>query len=381
MKIAMILGQFSVGSRPLNFQNIWVNSRGLTGTDLATIMIAKELQKLGNEIYLFTFHTDPRNKPSIWENINLFNYEEKDNIIDNNFQAIVSINEPDSLRNLNTNAIKICWEFLNDWSFCKEGFDNFVDIWLSPSKMLMDHLISQGTIANKWKVLPLGCDPTIYKDERIPGRVIWISSADRGLHWLLQEWPKIKQTVPCASLKIFYHFEFGNMPNVEPENNAILIENQPVILPPHIIEIGNRLRYIINTIKKLKSLDVEHIGSVSREQIAKEISQASVFAYSTDTASFSEGFSVSTLENHAGFTVPIVTDVDCLGSVYKESGAIIIKSPVRDHLNEFTDAIIKGLTDKQFADGIIDKCRIFAYKHSWNKIATKLQNIIMEHKK
>jgi len=196
----------------------------------------------------------------------------------------------------------------------------------------------------------------------------------------LQEWTKIKKAVPNASLKIFYHFEFGNMPNIEPENNTIVTDTCSITFPPHIIEIGNRLRYIMNAIKKLKPLDVEHVGSISREQIAKEISQASVFAYSTDTASFSEGFSVSTLENLAGFTVPIITDVDCLGSIYKDSGAVVIKSPVRDHLEEFTSSVIKGLTDKQFADSIIDKCRIFAYKHSWNKIATKLQNIIIEHK-
>jgi hypothetical protein len=373
MKIAILLGAMSVGNRPLNFKNIWTNKRGLTGTDLSTIMIAKELQKIGNDVSLFTIHTsDISIKQPDWENIKLYHYDERFNI-DDSFDAIISINEPDSLRGISSCAFKICWEFLNDFNFCQDGFDNFVDLWLSPSQMLLDYLVDLGNLnKNKWKVLPLGCDPTLYEDKRIPGRVIWTSSADRGLHWLLQEWPKIKSAVPYATLKVFYHFDFDHLINLEP--------HQPGAAP-RIIEMAQRLRYIRENIKKLKPLGVEHVGSVSRVDLAKEISEASVFAYCTDTVSFSEGFSVSTLENLAGFTVPIVTDVDCLGSVYKDSGAIIINSPVRDNLDKFVQAIIMGLTNKKFANEVIDKCRIFAYKHSWSKIALKMQNIIIEAKK
>ena len=49
----------------------------------------------------------------------------------------------------------------------------------------------------------------------MPGRVIWCSSADRGLHWLLSQWPKIKEAVPYASLKVFYHFNYGDLDKIE----------------------------------------------------------------------------------------------------------------------------------------------------------------------
>lgn len=374
MKIAILLGRFSVGARPLDFwyDNIYSSSRGLTGTDLATVMLSSELQKLGHDVSLFTCHAEPHNKPNIWENIKLYNYDEKNTIIDDSFDALISINEPDSLRDLTSKPLRICWQFLNDFSFCQAGFDDLVDLWLSPSQMLLEHLVKQATNKNKWKVLELGCDPDLYQDNRIPGRVIWTSSADRGVHWLLQEWPKIKKAVPYATLKIFYHFGYGNLLTVEPDSK---------IGYPHTIEMAQRLRYIQESVKKLKPLGVEHVGSVSRRQLAQEVSAASVFAYCTDTVAFSEGFSVSTLENLAGFTVPIVTDVDCLGSVYNNSGAIVIKSPVRDHLPEFTDAVITGLTDKEFADSVIEKCRIFAKTHSWSNIANKMQSFILEHSK
>ena len=369
MKIAVMLGDFSVGARPLDFNNIWDSPRGLTGTDLSTVMICKELKNLGHDISLFTVHTGEAFIN--WEGINVFHYINRQAAINDTFDVIVSINEPDSLRDLNTKALKICWEFLNDFNFCSPGFDDQVDLWLSPSQMLLDYLVNAGNLnKNKWKVLPLGCDPAQYEDKRISGRVIWTSSADRGLHWLLQEWPAIKKAVPYASLKVFYHFSFNHLLDIEPNSHQ----------PPHLEELGQRLRYIRENIKKLKSLDVEHVGSVSRKQLAKEISEASVFAYSADTVIPSEGFSVSTLENLAGFTVPVVAGTDCLGSIYKDSGAIIINTPVRDNLDQFRNEVIKGLTDKKHADSVIDKCRIFAYKHSWTKIAKKMEEIIYENK-
>jgi glycosyltransferase involved in cell wall biosynthesis len=372
MKIAIILGEFSVGPRPLDFTNIWTSTRGLTGTDLATVMISKELQKLGHDVSLFTLHTDSNAKLGVWENVNVYHYRNRFAIINDSFDAVVSINEPDSLRDLNTKAFKICWQFLNDFNFCKYGFDNLVDLWLSPSQMLLDYLVKLGNLnKDKWRVLPLGCDPSLYEDKRVPGRVIWMSSADRGLHWLIQEWPAIKKAVPNATLKVFYHFGFDHLIDAEQHTHNI---------HPHVLEMAQRLRYIRESIKKLKPLGVEHVGSTSRVDLAKEVSEASVFAYCTDTVSFSEGFSVSTLENLAGFTVPIVSDVDCLGSVYKDSGAVVVKSPIRDNLDEFRNAVIKGLTDKKHADSVIDKCRAFAQKHSWSKIAEQLQDIINENK-
>lgn len=369
MKIAVILGAFSIGTRPLDFhfENIWISSRGLTGTDLATVMISKELQKLGHDISLFTIHAQPHHKPVAWENIKLFNFDERSSIIDDSFDAIISINEPDVFRNLNSKALKICWQFLNDFSYCQAGFDDFVDIWLSPCEMHMEYLKKSSSRPDKWKVLALGCDPSWYEDKRVPGRVIWTSSCDRGLHWLLSQWPKIKSAVPEATLKIFYHFNYGNIENVEPTSTTD---------HPHVVELGQRVRYMKEAIQRLKPLGVEQVGSVSRKDIAKEISQASVLAFSVDTVAFSEGFSVSTMESHAGFTVPVITDADCLGSIYKDSGALVIKSPVRDHLQDFTSAVIKSLTDKPFADGVIEKCRAFANKYTWSKISQQMEGII-----
>ena len=374
MKIAVLLGSFSIGTRPLDFwyNNIFVSSRGLTGTDLSFCMISQELQKLGHEIHMFTEHAQPNNKPEMWENCKLYSFIDRHTVIDESFDAVISINEPDAFRGVNDKPLRICWQFLNDFTYCHSGFDDFVDSWLSVCEMHMKHLKSLSPKPEKWSVVPLGCSPEVYEDKRVPGRVIWTSSCDRGLHWLLSQWPQIKQAVPEATLKIFYHFNYGDILNIEPNSTT----NHP-----HVVEMGQRLRYVKEAIKRLKQLGVEQVGSVSRIDMAREISEASVFAFSADTVAFTEGFSVSTMENHAGFTVPVMTDVDCLGSIYNNSGAVVIKSPVRDHLPEFTSAVIKSLTDKKFADSVISKCRKFADNYTWDKIAIGMEKSIQSNTK
>jgi hypothetical protein len=369
MKVAFIFGSWSIGARPLDFNNLWSSDRGLTGSDLGVTITAKEMAKLGHDVSLFTVYAGV--KPATWEGVKLYGVEEIPTVITSDFDAVVSWSEPDVLRPIPDGPVRVVCQMLNDFTYCQEGFDNFVDVWTAPCQMLLEHLTKQATDPSKWAVLPLGVDPSWYTDQRIPGRVVWASSADRGLHWLLQEWPKIKAAVPHADLRIFYNFNYNSVENMEPNSNN----------HPHFIEMGHRARYMKETIKRLKHLGVLQIGSVSRERMQYEMSAASVLAFPVDTVSFTEGFSVTTLEAHGSFTVPIITDKDCLGSVYKDSGAIIIKSPIKDHLAEFTSAVIRSLTDKSFADSVINKCRAFAEDHTWAKATLKLENIIKSHPK
>lgn len=373
MKIAIILGAFSIGPRPLDFwfDNIWISSRGLTGTDLCFTQTAKELQKRGHEVHLFTIHAQPQNKPDVWQGIKLYSFEERFTKVDDSFDCLISINEPDVFRGMPTKPLRIVWQMLNDFSFCQPGFDEYVDKWFGVCPEHTEHLKKQAPKPEKWDTLALGCSPEQYEDKRIPGRVIWCSSADRGLHWLLSQWPEIKSAVPDASLKIFYHFNYGNIDKIEPDSKT---EH------PHVVEMGQRIRYMKHAIEKLKPLGVEHVGSVSRERMTKEFNEASVFGFSCDTVAFSEGFSVSTLEAHASFTVPVMTSQDCLGGIYKNSGAVVIDAPVRDRLPEFTSSVIKSLTNKEFADGIIAKCRKFAQSHTWESRAAALEQVILKGK-
>lgn len=374
MKVAVILGSYSIGTRPMDFwyDNVWASARGLTGTDLCLVKTAEELSKLGHEVHLFTVHAQPDHKPDYWGKVKLYNIQELHSVVDDSFDGLISINEPDVFRGLADKPVRIVWQMLNDFPFCQPGFDDYVDKWFGVCDEHTEFLKKQVAKPEKWDTLSLGCSPDLYEDKRVPGRVIWCSSADRGLHNLLSQWPKIKAAVPYATLKIFYHFNYGDLDKIEPDDK---------VTHPHVVEMGQRIRYMKYAIEKLKPLGVEHVGSVSRDQIKKEFNEASVFAFPCDTVAFSEGFSCSTLESLASFTVPVITSQDCLGSIYKDSGAIVIEAPVKDRLEEYADAVIKALTDKDFADSAISKCREFAKQHTWEQSIKKLESCIINNRK
>lgn len=370
-KIFIVSSALNTAARPLDFwfNNIWISGRGLTGSDLAFVRIAQELKKLGHSVSLFTTHAQPYNKPDMWDDMQLFNMEDWAIEVQKGIDVVISINDPNVFFDVPAGVFRILLEFLNDFPFARPGWEDKIDLGFGVCEQHTNHLKGMISKPEKWGTLELGCDPDLYRDERVPGRVIWCSSADRGLHWLLQQWPEIKKAVPYANLKIFYHFNYEHVESIEPNSTQH---------HPHLIEMAQRARYMKYAVDKLKDFGVEHVGSVSREQLAKEFSEASVFAFSTSTISFSEGFSVSTLESHASFTVPVITDQDCLGSIYKDSGCVMIKSPVKDTLEEFTNQVIKSLIDKKYANEIIIKCREFSKKYTWEKMGEKLDNIIEE---
>lgn len=361
MKFALVLGYFSIGARPLDFNDLFGSSRGLTGTELGIVMQAKELAALGHDVSLFTVFTDNA-QPESWENVKLFSITE----LHSEFDVVVSWNEPDVFRGIN-GPLRVCAQMMNDFTYCGPGFEDLVDLWAVPSQRLLEHLAPQMQHLEKLHVIPLGCQPDWYGGDKVSGRVIWASSADRGLHNLLQEWHKIKAAVPHAHLRIFYNFNFGNLFNIE--NGA----------DPWTLEVAQRVRYMWAMINRLQHLDVQLLGSVSRLQINKEMSEAQVLAFPCDTVRFTEGFSCATLEGCAAAACPVISDVDALGSIY---GGVVpmVQSPVPEHLEQVSELVIKALTDKSYRDSVNEKCVAFAATHTWTEVTKQLVRLIEEFK-
>jgi hypothetical protein len=365
MKIAFVLGKFSTASRPLDFNDINGSSRGLTGSELGIICTADEMVKLGHEVVLFTCLT-ANPQPDEYCKIKIRHVDQFS--IDPSYDAVVSWNEPDYLRYVPPGVLRICSQMLNDWPYCQPGFEDYTDIFTCPSQRHLEHVAPQTKAPQKFMVIQLGCDPSWYTyDSKIPGRVIWASSADRGLHMLLQEWHKIKAAAPHAHLKIFYNFAFGDFINYEDANN------------PSTDELAQRVRYMLNMINRLKPLGVELVGSVSRDRINKEMSEAEVLAFSCDTRTFTEGFSIATLEGCAAKACPIISDVDALGQIY---GGIVpmVKSPVRQNIQDYTNLVIRALTDENFRNETNKNVFQFAKDRTWKIVTGQLEEVIIANR-
>ncbi len=392
MRVAFLYGPFCLGGDGKNgfrASNLWDDDRGLTGSELSFFRIAQELALRGHDVVAYSFFQDGP-LPGVLGSIRLRPITSLITEI-NGWDAVCSWNEPDLLRIIPERTVRLCNLQINSFTHCKPGFQNHVDVFTSPSsshrQMVLgkhhpvgsDHSISHETyIANpsKWKVLPNGCDPDKYPtpgSSVVPGRVIYASSPDRGLHWLLQEWPKIKSAVPHATLRIFYKLMSW----------VTLVS--PYEPPSHdraAIEQVARARYIGEAIRRYSTrpdIGVEIHGSVSRSRMNMEMSEAEVLAYPCDTMSWTEGFSVTLMEACASQTVPVTCGVDALPEIYGSS-VPMVPPPMRTSFEAFSGLVIRSLTDDKFRQDTLDRCRQLALDYTWPVIASKLEMIIKDAK-
>jgi glycosyltransferase involved in cell wall biosynthesis len=279
--------------------------------------------------------------------------------------------------------VRLVNQQLNDFTYCQPGFADHVDVFTSPSAHHIRFIGPQapGTYKpddlenDKWCVLPNGCDPTLYTDGlRVPGRVLWASSPDRGLHLLLQAWPEIRRRVPHATLHALYNFAPG--PLLDYEEGSIGLNGLPVT--PDIQELAQRYRYIRYATTRLKDMGVVQVGSCSRSEVVREMNEAVVLGYPCDTIRYTEGFSVTTMEACAAGLVPVISDEDALGSIY-EGCAAIIPSPVANKLDLFVSTVVGALGDKEreWQDFVRVNCRDLAARHAWPVLAERLEQILM----
>jgi glycosyltransferase involved in cell wall biosynthesis len=380
VKIAFLFGEFLVGHRPLDFNVLFTSKRGLSGSDLGVSRAAQEFAKQGHDVSLFTVHCP--NKPDVWEGVKLYDIKDKTSIIKSDWDAIISWCEPDAFRDLPSEPIRVCSQQLNDFTYCKEGFDDFVDIWASPSEGHFKHHAHQTPKFEKWVVVPDGCDPALYTPgKKVRGRVVHISSPDRGMHWLLSEWQNIKKRVPEAHLRTFYHCSQGDVKSFE---KGFKDRSPYFICPPSIMELGQRMRYLDRAMTKLEPLGVQRIGSVSRDEIVEELDQAMVLGYPASMVNnFCEGFSCSIMEACAAGCVPVISDVDALGELYGGAAPMIHmpKPPAQPDMKQFTDLVVKSLTDDKWIEEITKKCQALAAKYTWKLATDKYIKVIQGHPK
>lgn len=385
MRVAVLFGQWSLSfRRSLDLATSRTDPRGLTGSELGCIRIAECLAEMGAEV---TLHTVAAEVGTTWNGIRVKSIDEPIEPCD----AVVSINEPDLLRAAPAGAFRVCEFFLNDVSFCKVGFQDHVDLFISPSAPHLRQVMTNPAWRQvektqeypngktqytpdpaRWTVIELGCDPERYRGiEKIPGRVVHAASPDRGLHWLLQEWPAVKRAVPHATLHIFYR--------LAPWIRGF---DQTPYFPP-IEPLRDRAAYVEECLRRFselpESLGVTLRDSVSRETIEREMAQAECYAFPCDTTTWSEGFSCATLEACAAGAIPVITNCDALGEVYGDA-AFIARRENPNWQTTWRKMLITSLTNGQFRELRLKHTQRFADEHTWRRTTERLVEEIEKRK-
>ena len=351
-RVAFILDNGFV-LHPLDAKNLYTSKRGLTGSEISMFKYAEGLTKLGHDVSIFSMFN---------ENVDVFGckcikYDELIHYCGQRWDAAVAVMTPNAFPAFKNCGIKLFNQQVNDFNYCK-GWENYTDIITAPSEPHMNYLKTLTTFDN-WRVVPNGCTPSQYMNvEKTPGKMVYISSPDRGLHWLLEAYPEIKRRVPNATLDIFYDWD-RFYESVKNDTN----------------ESAFRLRYIKGAVSRLESLGVKHHKGISRIQMARELSRASVLAYPVDTLGFTEGFSVSTLEAAVAGCVPVIVGADALEHIY--TGYVPCIPPMYiNHKREWIDEVCNVLTDKEHFKSWQDKGKKLADIYDWKILVPKFAEIL-----
>jgi glycosyltransferase involved in cell wall biosynthesis len=307
LRVAMIYGEFSRPGEP--FDPDLFAKEGLTGSESSFFNTAISLSERGHEVVVFAKSSQPYEHKS---GMNVMPLPALMSLKDiPNMNAVIAWNEPDYLKFAPPQVKRIVNQQLNDWGYCREpGWQSMIDTLVFPSESSRANHRKQPVIsevAASWEVIPNSCNLEFFGNgpKRIPNRVVWASSPDRGLHHLLEIWPLVRSMRPDAELRIFYRI-------------------QPVLDRLKLGEgsIARRMRYVAAALPKLERMGVKVIGPVANRAMAVEYQSAGVLAYPCDPVSYTEGFGCTVLDACAGGCLPVISNADALPEVH--GGAAIV---------------------------------------------------------
>ena len=215
----------------------------------------------------------------------------------------------------------------------------------------------------KLVVIGNGVDPDRFlakpAPKRDPHRVVYTSSADRGLDVILEHvWPKVVERVPDASLHVYYGW--GNFKALETISGY-----------KHLGVFRERVGQLM-----LDTINVVQHGRVTQEVLADELRQASVWL--GPSHDFNETFCISAVEAQLAGCIPIHSGRAALAETVK-SGLTIEGAIGRDKdvAEAWVEAIVDTLTaDEKSLAAVRRKVIRDAAAQSWEQVADSWHDLL-----
>lgn len=364
MRITHCLMETAHGA--LSYADLVSGGRGVTGSEQTMMYLARHQAQSGHRVVCYM----PTDQPGFFDGVEVHDVKtgwprlRKADDSD----VMIAWLTADFLRNMGSNTLRVLSIQINDWMLSTHGFTNFVDVYVAVSNAHRRWLSAeQGAPGEEavWEILPNGVDTSRFVEPktRVKRRCVYLSSPDRGLHWVLAMWPEIHLAYPDAELHIFYEVQKWL-------DSAVLLNS----------EIGQRAKYIVRRLNELKTHGVFVRGAVSPKVLAEELLQADLMLYPADPVRPTEGFGVSVLEACAAGVPPVITDADAFQEVYGESGAWIIP---REKSRKWTDAYIEMVLHLFQEPRLIEEARgsvrAFAQQYHWTAVAQQWDAMINRH--
>jgi len=203
--------------------------------------------------------------------------------------------------------------------------------------------------------------PDIQLSENIksdPHRIIYMSSPDRGLIYLLNNWKLIRHEVPDATLNVCYGFNtFDQMHKTNPTMQ----------------------KWKANLLELMKQPGITHHGRLGHQALHEEIARAGVWAYPTG---FQEISCIAAMKAQACGAYPVVTNFAALQETVKNGVKVDVDITDTEGRREYFKTLIEVLKDPKKQNENKQTMMKWAqdYFH-WKHVAAKwdvVMNIILQ---
>ncbi len=328
---------FYVGLSCERWNSESVNTVGIGGRETSNIWMAKEFSKLGWEVVLFS---DCQGMEGSYDGVENVDYSRFADWCTRQPPDVMFTSGRTSVLDLDFVAkMKVFWihdigwgnnvtewpDYLTDER--REKVDKF--FFMSPSQQ--DLLIKTYNLPQEKGYLTRSG----IKVDRFSGavprnrhRLIYTSSADRGLEHLLSYWPEIKERAPQAELHVFYGFlnAIVSARSVSEENGCAME------------------RWVTALTDRMESLPgVEYYDRVPQDQLAVEFQKSAVWAYPTH---FQETMCLSALEASAAGCAVVTSDLAALHTTVGRYGTLLQGHPESEEYDRrFIGEVVRLLTD------------------------------------
>lgn len=326
-----------------------LQKQGLGGSESAVILISTELQKIGFQVTVFNNCKDGANSaPGTYSGVRYIDNSDAKTHSENYDIVIVS---------------RTVQPFLtNDWPFIHTAKKRIV--WLHDTfidgEQILEQLVVSGKIDHIFTLSDwhtsyiLNCDhgkrrnyevlkrkvfqtrngavnyiPEVDLSLKDTNQFVYNASATKGLVPLVEDiWPKIKQHLPDAKLKViggYYRFRENAKPDAQ-ENTVTKMSQR----------------------QDLKDLDIEFTGVIPQSEIAQILAKSWMMLY---PCAFPETYGISTLESLLYNTPLVTTRFGALEETAIEQACYLIDYPIEPN-SLFTeidsDAQVELFLDKFF---------------------------------
>lgn len=350
----------TLGNTP---EPIWggiLETQGVHGVETTYIELAKGLQKLGHNVFLFC-NTE---KFHVYDGVNYIPFKDYWDYIYLNPDVVITSRCFDIFSLIK--GKKILW--LQDASPIERDYDfSKVDEVIVSSKWHADYLttlVGERMPKGKLKIIPLGVDKNLFRKERKKDKykVLYSSNPNRGLSILGDMWGEITERIPQIKLNVLYGWNGLKTWRTDDVWKADIEKEQAEIL------------------EKFRPYDnVNFMGRLTKKELAEEMLESSFLLY---PANFFETFCLSALESQIAGMIVITSDLGALHTTVNdyENRKIVADPKSAEYKKIFIDSLVVLINDSKEMElcSNYNRTKTYSSNCDWKDISLEWQKNLWE---